>query len=58
MAILTRVFHEPQGLLYHGGTVAYAVLAHGFELSDRWEEAKTIRCWVQAMWAAPEVHAP
>lgn len=58
MAIPAKVFHELQGLLYHGGAVVYAVLAYGFELSDRWEEAKTIRRWVQAMWAAPQVHAP
>jgi hypothetical protein len=41
------------------GPPAYAITdANGFELSDRWEEAKTIRRWVQAMWAALAVHAP
>ena len=29
MSFLTRAFHEPKGLLYHGGAVAYAVLAWG-----------------------------
>ena len=25
MKILTKAFHEPQGLLYHGGAVIYGV---------------------------------
>lgn len=33
MALLAKVFHEPQGLLYHGGAVAYAALAYGFGLA-------------------------
>jgi len=33
MAWLTASFHEPRGLLYHGGAVAYAVLAWGFGLA-------------------------
>lgn len=33
VALLVKVFHEPQGLLYHGGAVAYAVLADGFGLA-------------------------
>jgi len=30
MALLTRSFHEPRGLLYHGGAVLYALTAYGF----------------------------
>jgi len=26
--MITRLFHEPQGVLYHGGAVAYALLAY------------------------------
>jgi len=33
MARLTESFHETRGLLYHGGAVAYAVLAYGFGLA-------------------------
>ena len=25
MKILTKAFHEPQGLLYHGGAIIYGV---------------------------------
>lgn len=33
MTSLTALFHEPRGLLYHGGAVLYAVLAFGFGLA-------------------------
>lgn len=33
MAALTKAFHEPRGLLYHGGAVLYALLAYGFGLA-------------------------
>lgn len=33
MEILTKVLHEPRGLIYHGGAVVYALLAYGFGLA-------------------------
>ena len=39
------------------GPPAYAITdAHGAELSDRWQEALTIRRWVEAIWADLQSH--
>ncbi len=42
---------DPDGLRYYGGAVLYAVTdGQRHELSDRWEEALTIRRWVKEIW--------
>jgi len=41
------------------GPPAYAITdASGYELSDRWEEARTIRRWVQALFEDPAAGVP
>jgi hypothetical protein len=42
MKVLTKAFHEPRGLLFHGIAVLYGVGAYALGLYERFSRAKHV----------------